>query len=50
MSTGGYSQIALLVKALGRGSPDLLKKAIDRDASRIDRGASSLGTLQLCSL
>jgi hypothetical protein len=24
--------------------------AIDRDASRIDRGASSLGTLQLCSL
>jgi hypothetical protein len=26
MLTGGYSQIALLVKALGRGSPDLLKK------------------------
>jgi hypothetical protein len=27
MSTGGYSQIALLVKASGRGSPDPLKHA-----------------------
>jgi hypothetical protein len=26
ISIGGYSQIALLIKALGRGSPDLLRK------------------------